>query len=193
MRNLIPFWTAPAMNSDLFREMDRMFNDLAAPRLPVYDEREFSPATEIIETENHYLLSVDLPGMKKEDIHIEMVENTLTLSGERKREGRSEAHQVQKSEHAFTTFKKSFVLPTSVAVDKIEAKYADGVLELYLPKTQLAQSRRIEIQSGQGGFFDKPLGNKSERSPPTKSKIGKTTEPLYKGRSQAGRPAFLVS
>ncbi|MBX9767975.1 MAG: Hsp20/alpha crystallin family protein [Bdellovibrionales bacterium] len=164
MINLIPYWSPRNVNVDIFREMDRMLDDVAAPKMTTYREREFTPATEIIEVENHYLLSVDLPGLKKEDIHIEMVENKLSISGERKRERHRETHRIQRTENSFATFKSSFVLPDSVAADKIEANYADGVLELYLPKTQLAQSRKIEIQSGKSGFFDKLLGaNKSEK------------------------------
>ncbi|MBX9768776.1 MAG: Hsp20/alpha crystallin family protein [Bdellovibrionales bacterium] len=170
MRNLVPYWASGNLSSDIFREMDRMFNDLAAPGTRFYDEREFAPATEVVESDNHYLLSVDLPGMKKEDIQIEMVGNTLTISGERKqRGGWSENNQrIQRSENLYSALRKSFVLPNSVSTDKIEANYADGVLELYLPKTQLAQSRKIEIQSGKDGFLSQLLGSrKSEKAEST--------------------------
>ena len=164
MRQLIPYLATRSFNSDFFRDMDRLFDDFTAPAASTYDERGFSPASEVVETDDHYLLSVDLPGLKKEDIHVDLVENTLTISGERKRDGRNGTERVQRTERSFTAFKKSFVLPSSVTADRIEAKYADGVLELYLPKSQLAQSRRIEIQSGKGSFFDNLLGaKKSEK------------------------------
>jgi HSP20 family protein len=104
--------------------------------LPVYDEREFSPAYEFHEATDHYALSVDLPGLKKEDINIDLVENTMTVSGVRKRGGET------------VTYRKNFVLPPYIDSDKIEAAYEDGVLNLRLAKLAAAQPRKIQIQSG---------------------------------------------
>jgi HSP20 family protein len=171
MRTLTPFFTSRNLTSDLFREMDRMFDHLATPGLPVYDEREFSPASELTEEENHYLLSIDIPGMKKEDIKIEVADGTLVISGERKHERRENSNQVHRFEKAYGSFKRSFVLPNTINADKVEARYEDGVLELYLPKTEVAQARKIEIQSGkEGGIFDKLLGSKKDSAKQNSSK-----------------------
>lgn len=164
MRQLIPYLATRSFNADFFRDMDRLFDDFAKSATRDSEGALFRPPTEVVETDVHFLLSVDLPGLKKEDIHIDVAGNTLTISGERKRESGTGTERVQRTERAFRTFKRSFALPNSVTADKIEAKYADGVLELYLPKSQLAQSRKIEIQSGKGGFFDNLLGaKKSEK------------------------------
>lgn len=162
MRTLTPFFTSRNLTSDLLREMDRMFDHFTPPGQPIYDEREFSPASELMEEENHYLLSIDIPGMKKEDIKIEVADGTLIISGERKNEKRSEANQVHRYEKTYGTFKRSFVLPNTIDAEKVEARYEDGVLELYLPKTEVAQARKIEVQSGKGGIFDKLLGTKKQ-------------------------------
>ena len=159
MRTLTPFFTSRNLSRDLWSEMDRMFDHFATPGLPVYDEREFAPASELTEEENHYMLSMDLPGMKKEDIKIEVADGTLVISGERKHEKRTDANQVHRFEKSYGVFKRSFVLPNTISADKVEARYEDGVLELYLPKTTVAQARKIEIQSGKSGFFDR-LANK---------------------------------
>jgi len=120
-------------------DFDRLFDDLSARTV-------FSPATEIVESADHILLSMDLPGMKKEDIHIDIEGDTLTVSGERKREQREERANYQRYERAYGTFKRSFTLPTIVDVDKVEARYENGVLELQLPKAEAAKPRRITVQ-----------------------------------------------
>jgi HSP20 family protein len=146
MRTLTPFFTTRNVSNNLWREMDRMFDHFATHSLPSYDEREFSPASELIEQENQYLLSIDLPGMKKEDIKIEVADGTLVISGERKQEKRDDENQVHRFERTYGSFKRSFVLPNTISTDKVEAKYEDGVLSLQLPKTEIAQARKIEIK-----------------------------------------------
>lgn len=139
-------------------------------RLPdsskAYDERAFNPACEVVEAEEHYMMSVDLPGMRKEDIQINVTDNILTISGERKREFASDKKdRVQRFEKSYGFFKRSFTLPATIDAEKVEARYEDGVLEVYLPKTQLAKPRQIEVQSGKaGGIFEKLLGTKKSTS-----------------------------
>lgn len=138
MRTVHPFFTT-GLPSDLWRQMDRLLDE----------STEFAPAYEVAERDDHFALSVDLPGLKKNDIKIEVLDKTLTLSGERK-----------KFEKTYGTFKRSFTLPNTVSTEKIEAHYEDGVLTLYIPKTQAAQARTIEIQSGKSSFLEKFLGAK---------------------------------
>lgn len=176
MRTLTPFFTSRSLTpSDLFREMDRMFDFTPHRDSNIYDERDFSPASELMEEENHYMLSIDIPGMKKEDIKIEVADGTLIISGERKNERRSDANQIHRFEKSYGSFKRSFVLPNTISAEKVEARYEDGVLELYLPKTDVAQARKIEIQSGKGGFFDKITTKQAQNSnkdvPVTNNKV----------------------
>ncbi|MGZ3774069.1 MAG: Hsp20/alpha crystallin family protein [Pseudobdellovibrionaceae bacterium] len=162
MKMITPYWTTHSFASDLIGEMDRFFGDgnRATPAEGVYDERTFNPACEISELDGHYLMSVDLPGMRKENIKIEMSDNILTISGERKRESTEKNEKVQRYEKSYGFFKRSFTLPNSIEPENVEARYEDGVLELYLPKTQAAKPRYIEVQSGKSGFFDKFLSSK---------------------------------
>lgn len=164
MRMLTPYFTTRSLASDFFDEMDRFFEGTPANFSPrnFYDERTFHPACEVSESEDHYMMSVDLPGMKKEDIKIELNNNVLTISGERKREATPE--------RSYGFFKRGFTLSNSIESGRVEARYENGVLELYLPKTQAAKSRQIEIQSGKTGIFDKLLGSKkTSQNPDTQS------------------------
>ncbi|KYG68683.1 hypothetical protein AZI87_05465 [Bdellovibrio bacteriovorus] len=148
MRTLTPYMTnRRPFATDLFDEVERMFESFAAPA-NTNSERRFTPAFEVSETEDHYLLGVDLPGIKKEDLKIELNDNVLSISGERKRGNSAES------------FTKRFTLPKTVDVEKIEANYEDGVLNMYLPKAAAAKPRSIEIQSKSGGFFEKLIGSK---------------------------------
>jgi HSP20 family protein len=161
MRMLTPYLVNRGLASDLFDEMDRFFEDWGRMTpVRIDQEHRFDPAWEVAETDEHYLMSVDLPGMKKEDIKIEMSDNVLTVSGERKRGNSEKTQKVQRYEKVYGFFKRSFTLPHAIDASKVEARYEDGVLELYLPKTQAATSRRIEIQSGSDGLFGKLLGAK---------------------------------
>ncbi len=140
MRLLTPYWPARrTAHTDIFREMERFFDDLATVSSVENTEKNFLPAYQVSEDDQRYSLSVDLPGVKKEDIKIEINENVLTLGGERKRGEIKE------------TFTRNFTLPNSVDGEKIEAHYEDGVLQLSLPKTPVAKARRIEIQSAKIG------------------------------------------
>ncbi|UXR64074.1 Hsp20/alpha crystallin family protein [Bdellovibrio bacteriovorus] len=158
MRLLTPYWPTRRATTSLFDEMDRLFENFAVPASYEAYERTLNPACEVSETQDHYLLSMDIPGFKKENVNIEVNGNLLTISGERKRE-----------EKVMGTFTRRFTVPNSVDGGKIEAHHEDGVLSIYLPKTPVAQAKKIEIQS-QGGFFErlglKPAAedNKSEPS-----------------------------
>lgn len=157
MRLITPF-TPRTLTSDLWTDMDRLFDEFKFTALPAYDERQYgghyTTATEIVEGDNYFIFSVDLPGLKKEDIKIEVQERALTISGERKREDKSHKN-VQQMEKYYGLFARSYTLPTLVDEDKIQAHYQDGVLELYIPKVAAAHAKKIEIQSGKSGFFDK--------------------------------------
>ena len=162
MRTLTPYWTTRNLVSDLFDEMDDYFFSGEDRNWPArsYDEQSFGPACEVSETEDHYNLSVDLPGMRQEDIKVEVHNNQLVISGERKREKLADkSEKVQRYEKTYGTFKRSFTLPATVQEDKIEARYEHGVLELYLPKAEVSKPRQIEISRGKTGFFNKLTGS----------------------------------
>lgn len=106
----------------------------------------WSPRTDLLETDNSYRIRLDLPGMTKEDITINLQNNTLTVRGERKSERTDEEEDYVRVERAFGTFHRTFTLPDAVDDQNIEAGYKDGVLTIDVPKTEESTRRQIEIQ-----------------------------------------------
>ncbi|HTC01124.1 MAG TPA: HSP20 family small heat-shock protein [Ferruginibacter sp.] len=105
------------------------------------------PKTDIAETENSYELTLGLPGIKKEDIQIEVVENKITIKGERKRMAETENKKYHKQESQYGIYERSFVLPKNAYNTEIGANHADGVLTISIPKSEsLVSSRKIEIK-----------------------------------------------
>lgn len=158
MRIITPYWPNRRMSTQLFDEMDRMLETFSAVPTAENTERTLSPAWETSEADNHFLLSMELPGFKKENINIELHGQTLTISGERKREDK-----------VMGRFTRSFTLPNTVEAGKIEAHHEDGILSLYLPKTPVAKAQKIEIHTQKGGFFEKLLGSRTVSNPETAS------------------------
>lgn len=148
----------------LLDEMDSLFGrGTVARNWPSYDERGFNPPVDVVEDADHFLMSFDLPGIRKEDLKIEASGNLLTVSGEKRREWQSdEAKKTQRFERTYGYFKRSFTLPASIEAQKIEANYKDGVLSLYLPKAHTTKARQIEIQTESNGFFSKLLNSNKD-------------------------------
>lgn len=127
----------------LLRNIDRLFDDLV-PSSASRQTASFAPACDVEETDTHYLLSFDLPGVRKEDVKIELKDSLLSVAGERsiERESRSR-HFV---ERAYGTFFRSFQLPSDADADGVQAEYKDGVLGISIPKAARAKPRQIEIR-----------------------------------------------
>jgi HSP20 family protein len=106
--------------------------------------RFLAPAIDVDETSEAYVVSADLPGVKKEDISIECSGNQLTLSAERKYES-GEGKRSERRERFYGSYQRSFTLPTGADADKIEASYEGGVLTVRIPKGETAKARKIEI------------------------------------------------
>jgi HSP20 family protein len=109
--------------------------------------RPWAPPVDIYETNDALVLMADLPGVPKDEVSIEIHQNTLILRGERKPETGTPEQHYQRRERAYGSFQRVFALPTLVDQDKVQASYHDGVLELRLPKSEAAKPRRIAIQS----------------------------------------------
>lgn len=153
-------WSSPAAG-DVFEDFDRIVESFLRPTYA--STVNFQPRCDVSETKEHYLVSFDMPGVKKEDIKIEVQGNELVISGERQREKREKEGEVTlRHERMYGKFERTFTLPTTIATDKIEAHYEDGVLNVALPKAEAAIGRTIQIQTGQGGLLSKLLGSKKE-------------------------------
>jgi HSP20 family protein len=109
------------------------------------NSRQWYPAVDLLESKDSYLIRAELPGMKREDITLEVKDGTLTLSGERKSEKPADGVEYRHLERVNAKFLRSFSLPETVKHDGIEATYKDGVLEVRVPKAEEVKPRQIEI------------------------------------------------
>jgi len=112
--------------------------------------QRWSPAMDLVEGDDHFLLKADLPGLSEDDVAIEVQDNVLTVSGERKHEHERKERGFYRIERAFGRFSRSLSLPDGVNAEAISATFDKGVLEVRVPKPEQRKPRRISI----GG--DKP-------------------------------------
>ena len=140
MRNLMSFQD----------EMNRIFDQFArggTGEEAGWGVRTWAPPVDLYETDDALILKAELPGVSKDDVHVEIHQNTLILRGQRKHEAEVKEENYHRVERAYGTFQRSFVLPTLVDQEHVQATYKDGVFELRLPKSEAAKPRRIAIQS----------------------------------------------
>jgi len=104
------------------------------------------PPVDIYETEDKIVLSAELPGMRREDISVEVKNNTLTIKGERKFERESEAKNYSRIERSYGSFQRVFTLPQEVQQDKVKARYENGILEIILFKAEESKTRQIKVK-----------------------------------------------
>jgi HSP20 family protein len=105
----------------------------------------WTPVVDIIENDGELRLTAELPGMKREDVHIEVNEGMLTLRGEKREQKEEKNGNARLVERTYGAFERSFTLPRSVEAAKIAADFADGVLTVHMPKTAKAAGRKVEI------------------------------------------------
>jgi HSP20 family protein len=122
--------------------LDRFFNDSFGAAL-----KQFNPAVDIAEDEKSYEIHVAVPGVKKQDFKIDLIDGKLTISGERKMEEKKEGKNFHSLETQYGSFSRSFFIPEDVKSDQVEATYEDGLLKLTLPKKEKKVSKAsIEVK-----------------------------------------------
>jgi HSP20 family protein len=132
-------------------EMNRLFNTVFDPQTGAANgqSRRWSPAMDLLETEEHFVLRADLPGMSEDDVSIELEDNVLTVSGERKAEHEEHQEGFYRVERAFGAFSRSLTLPRGVDAESVSAAFANGVLEVRIPKPEARKPRKIAIGTEQ--------------------------------------------
>jgi HSP20 family protein len=136
----------------LQNEMNRLFNTVFDTPSPSNGGtlRRWMPAMDLVETDDHFVLRADLPGMSEDDIKLEFEDGTLTVAGERKAEHESKNEGYYRVERAFGSFSRSLTLPKGIDPEAVTARFDRGVLEVSIPKPEERKPRRIEIAgSGQ--------------------------------------------
>ncbi len=127
-------------------QLSKLWGDAWGDR--TQDETEYgawAPAVDLREEEERYVIDADLPGVKKEDIDINLENNVLTIMGERRFENESKKESYHCIERSYGKFIRSFTLPVRVSADKITATHKEGILEVVIPKAEESLPKKIKI------------------------------------------------
>jgi HSP20 family protein len=135
--------------NQLHHEIDRLF-DTPVGRAGENDSQlatsDWVPAVDIREESERYVIHADVPGVNPADVEVNMVDGVLSIKGERKSESKEEREGYKRMERVRGSFFRRFSLPDTVNADAINARVADGVLEIVIPKQEKVQPRRIQVQ-----------------------------------------------
>ena len=150
--------TEPASALSPFEEFERRFEDFVRRPFSLMEAPwwsrwpglagEVSPAMDIYEEGNDIVVKVEIPGMKKEDIHVDIDERTVTLYGEKKKEEKVERKNYARLERSYGSFARTVDLPSEVQAEKARATFKDGVLEVRVPRIGEAarRTRKVAIE-----------------------------------------------
>jgi HSP20 family protein len=148
--SLVP-WTGDALRpfESLRREVDTLFDRFwSAGSGGNWNSVEmFNPVANIAETENAYEVTLELPGMKPEDVTVELKDGQLWITGEKKEEHEQNDKRYHSYERRYGQFQRVMNLGTTVNEDQIDASFKDGILTVSVPKSEAAKPKRIEIKS----------------------------------------------
>jgi HSP20 family protein len=132
-------------------EMDRMFDDFGLGRrstAPLWREtggEAWAPEIDVFQKNNELTIRADLPGMKKDEVSVDITDDAITLQGERKRESEEEREGVYRSERSYGSFCRVIPLPEGAMAEQAKANFHDGVLEITMPAPPASKGRRLEI------------------------------------------------
>jgi HSP20 family protein len=137
---------------DPFREMEALLSTYTMPARrksttedkASLETRDWAPVVDILETENEFILRVELPGVEKDDVQVSIDNRILTIKGEKKKDDKDK--KVHRTECRYGSFVRNFTLPQDVDMDKVEANCKNGVLSLTLTKMEQAKPKQIEVK-----------------------------------------------
>ena len=144
---------------DPFRELDELQKRLSTlfGRAPVKKNgeqeealtvAEWAPLVDIAEDNNAYVITAELPGLKKEEIKVGVQDDVLTISGERKYEKEEKDKKFHRVERAYGNFSRRFTIPANSDGENVSAEFKDGILQVHLPKTERVKPKQIEVKVG---------------------------------------------
>jgi HSP20 family protein len=140
---------------DPFSEIQRLTDQVFRAWGGESATRGFAPAVDIYEDDNAIYVKAELPGVRPEDVHVDVENHTLTLRGERKLEHEEKREGYHRIESSYGSFTRSFALPESSDTEKVEADMSEGVLQVKIPKKAEVSPKRIEVKSKGGGETEK--------------------------------------
>lgn len=131
----------PTLSNSFSTMLDRFFDEA------VRSNQNFVPSVDLKETDNGYEIDVNVPGMKKDDIKVELDGNTLHISGEKHQKDEDKDKTYHRVESEYGYFHRSFNLPESAKTEDINAEYEEGVLKIQVPKDkEKTETKKIEIK-----------------------------------------------
>jgi HSP20 family protein len=136
-----------SLQSEVNRVFDAFFGNGAANGSRT---RRWVPPMDLVETDSHLVLRADLPGLNRDDVAIEIKDGVLTVSGERRAMDEEKSQGYYRVERAFGRFSRSMTLPDGIDVDAVDAEFADGVLEVRIPKPEERKPHRVQIAGSDG-------------------------------------------
>jgi len=137
-------WPSFDRLSSLRNDLDRLF-DLSWSGRDSGLFSGWSPALDVFDEKDHFVVNAELPGMKKEEIELSFQDGMLSISGERKQSTEKTEGETYRSERYFGKFQRSVTLPVAVDSSKISASYKDGILSVTLPKSEAAKPKQIQV------------------------------------------------
>ena len=132
----------------LQRDVNRLFESNTRPNGHVPEQaalRAWAPAVDIFEDNNEIIVKAELPGLKQDDIDIELTGEALTIKGERKFEDTQRQENYVRVERSYGNFQRTFSIGVPVEQDKVKASYKDGVLEVHLPKSEALKPKKVQV------------------------------------------------
>lgn len=136
-----PFRDLTAFRDDINRLFTRTFGESG-------ETRSWTPVIDVFEREDAVVLKAELPGLGADDVDVEIDDNVLTISGERKFTETVEDDRYYRVERSYGTFRRSLTMPQGIREDAVQARFVDGVLEVTVPKAEIVSPRKVAIETG---------------------------------------------
>ena len=143
------------MRWEPFRETGDFFRSMSRPMLgrwphmfgeDITTKFEWSPAVDIKETDKEYLVTAELPGLRREDVKVTLEDSVLTIEGERRQEKELKDERIHRIERLYGAFCRSFTLPDDAKAEGIRAETKDGLLSVHVPKMEIEKAKAVEIK-----------------------------------------------
>lgn len=146
-RMLTPWFTRVPRLPEFEMDFPKWMTEVFGPEVSAFGrEAKFLPEANIVEMEKAVEVAIELPGMKPEDVKVEIREKALWITGEKKEEKEEKGKTFHRVERRAGMFRRVFPLPVEVMEDKVDARFTEGVLKITLPKTEKVAPKKIEVK-----------------------------------------------
>jgi len=150
MRNLIE-WDPLHELENISEQLNHFFGRKFPAKIssidhPNFNFSQWSPAVDIIETSDAYIVKAELPEVRREDVHINVENGVLNIRGDKKQEKEEKNKKFHRTECFYGSFERSFTLPENTDESNVSAEFKDGVLNIYLPKTEKGKSKTFKVE-----------------------------------------------